>query len=139
MRLPAHSAGSSSTRTKAVSSVDEAVASTGWSAPSSHDSPVPVGVRPVRRLDRQLAEEQATDAGARVDMPVRDAAGREVDAIAAEQPVPLSRVHDELPDQRVPIHASGAEVGLVAREVVDDAIAGRCLDPVWVLGELQHQ
>ena len=88
------------TRTKAVSSVAEAVASTGSSAPSNQDSPGRVCARVavasivsspkrIRRIPR-----------ARMDVTVRDAAGREVDPVAAEDPLARPWLVRQLPHDR---------------------------------------
>ena len=74
-------------------------------------------------VDPDAPLEQHADPGARMRVPVRDAARREVDAVAADEPLALGTIVD-LPDDRVAVDAGGAEVRLVARDVVDDARTG---------------
>jgi hypothetical protein len=68
-----------------------------------------------------------------------DPTGREVDAVAAQQPLAGGRVHSELPDERVTVHACGAEVRLVSLEVVHDTVARLGLDAAAVLRQDERQ
>ena len=76
-------------------------------------------------------------------VPVGDAAGREVDAVAAHDPVGERAtsidgareqrrppVAPELPDERGPVHLRRAEMGRVVRDVVDDTVPARVSVPV---------
>ena len=76
-----------------------------------------------------------------------------MDAIAADSPLasvvepdpsgePVARLRvdvGELPAQRVAIDARGAEVSLVALEVVDDAVAATGLGALFVVVEGENQ
>ena len=85
-------------------------------------------------------------------VPIRNASGRKVDAITAEQPldVPVERhrrgeplAHSALLPERPKQRAAGdrgrAEMGRVAVEVVDGDIAAIGLDAFRVLVERQDQ
>ena len=82
--------------------------------------------------------QEDAQAGAGMGVPVGDAAGREVDAVAAEQPG-AGRPLGQLPDERVPLDARRADVRLVARDVVDDPVARPGLDAVRVLRQAEDQ
>ena len=69
---------------------------------------------------------------------VRDAAGREVDPVAAQQPVAFGPLR-QLPHERVPVDVRGAVVRLVPLDVVDDAVAGLGRDAVRMLGQAEDQ
>ena len=86
-------------------------------------------------------------------MRVGDAARGEVDAVAADDPLAAAVELDlggelrarlrlgpgELPAQRVALDLRGAELRLVAREVVDDVVAALRLDAVRVVVEGEDQ
>jgi hypothetical protein len=89
-----------------------------------------------------------------VDVEVRDPALREVDAVAArdpvgegvevdvageERPLRLLLARVELPDERVPLDRGRAEERPVARDVVDDPVAPDRLDPGRELVEGESQ
>ena len=103
-------------------------------------------------LDADRAVEQAADPRARVRVPIRDAPGWKVDAIAAEQPLDVRVERDgrrelharpdlllEPPDQRVSGHRSGPEIRGVVVEVVYGGVAPGRLDTVRVIVERQDQ
>ena len=92
-----------------------------------------VGLDPVGRVDRQLAEEDPADPRPWVDMAVRDAAGREVDAVAAEDPLAWPRIAGQLPDDGRSLDPRRSRVRRVLRHVVDDPIARLGLDALGVL------
>jgi hypothetical protein len=70
---------------------------------------------------------------------IRDSTGREVDAVAAQEPLAWAGFGSELPDERVTIHACGAEVRLVSLEVVYDTVARLGLDAAAVLRQDERQ
>ena len=90
------------------------------------------------RLDPDPAVQEDAQAGAGMGVPVGDAAGREVDAVAAEQPGrrPAAR---SAPRRARARRRGRARVCLVARDVVDDAVAGLGLDAVRVLRQAEDQ
>ena len=79
-------------------------------------------MRRALRVDADPPLEQDAQARARVRVQVRDAAGREVDAVAADDRRP-GRALGQLPDERVALDVRRAEMRLVALDVVDDAVA----------------
>ena len=95
-------------------------------------------VRLALRVDADPSLEQHAQARARVGVAVGDAARREVDAVAADHRRP-GRARGQRPDERVPFDLRRPEVGLVALDVVDDAIAVLGRDAVGVLGQAEDQ
>jgi hypothetical protein len=83
--------------------------------------------------------QDSPNSASRVDVPVRDSARREVDPIAAKDPLARPRIVGQLPDDRGTVDTSRAEAGLVPREVVDDALPGRRLDTAGMLREHEDQ
>ena len=69
---------------------------------------------------------------------VRDTAGREVDPVAAEEPLAGGTL-DQLPHERASFDTGGADVRLVRGDVVDDVVARPRLDTVRVIGEPEDQ
>jgi hypothetical protein len=69
---------------------------------------------------------------------VGDAAGREVDAIAAEQPV-AGRALGEFPDERVSLDPRGTDARPIRFDVVDDVLSRACLHARWMIRQLQDQ
>ena len=110
-------------------------------------APGPVRGGVALRVDVDLAVQQVADPGAGMRVPVGDAARREVDPVAAYDPlrerVELDAPRDEralgllgrvveLPDERMPLDVRLAEERDVVRDVVDDAVRGRTSRrPVW--------
>ena len=103
-------------------------------------------------FDTDRPVQQKADPWAWVRVPIRNASGRKVDAITAEQPldVPVERhgrgeplahyaLLPERPKQRAPGDRGRAEMGRVAVEVVDGDIAAIGLDAFRVLVERQDQ
>ena len=90
------------------------------------------------RLDPDPPFQEDAQARARVRVPVGDAARREIDAVAAHDPVP-GRPLRQLPDERMAVDARRTAHGLVALDVVDDVVAGPEGDAVRVLREPQDQ
>ena len=82
--------------------------------------------------------EQHAQARARVGMQMRDAARREVDAVAADHRR-RRRTLEQLPDERMPLDVRGAEVRLVTLDVVDDAVAVLGRRAVGMLGQAEDQ
>ena len=72
-------------------------------------------------------------------VPVRDPARREVDAVAAQDPLARLGLALELPDDRRPVDARGSEVRLVALEVVDDPASRLGLHSAGMLREDEAQ
>ena len=87
---------------------------------------VSIRIRPFSRTRRP---------GPGMRVQVRDAARREVDPVAAQEPVALPRPLGQLPHERVPVDVGGAVVRLVALDVVDDAVAWLGRDSVRMLGQ----
>src|SRR5205807_3436355 len=94
-------------------------------------------VRLARGVDPNPALQEDADSRPRMRVAIGDAARREVDPVAAEQPVSLGPVV-HLPDERLAVDARGAEVRLVAGDVVHDArpvlghdALGADRDPQW--------
>jgi hypothetical protein len=71
-------------------------------------------------------------------MEMGDAARREVDTVATDHRR-RRRTLDELPDERAPFDARGAEMRLVPLDVVDDAITVLSRGAVEVLGQTEDQ
>ncbi len=139
MRFPAHSAGSTSTRTKAVSSRLGGGREHGMVCAFVPRLAGAVRLDAVGRVDGQLAVEQAADARAGMNVAVRDAPRGEVDPVAAENPLTRTGIVGQLPDERVAVNARCPGVRLVAREVVDDAVPRFGLDAVRMLRQLEDQ
>ena len=90
------------------------------------------------RLDADAPSKQYAQARAGVRVELRDAARREVDAVAADHRRPR-RTLDQLPNDCMALDVSGAEVRLVALDVVDDAVAVLGRRAVEVLRETEDQ
>ena len=74
-----------------------------------------------------------------MDVSVRDPAGREVDAVAAQQPLAGARILHDLPDEGRPVHPRGAEPRRVPLQVVDDARPGLRLHALGPLVKREDQ
>ena len=98
----------------------------------------PVLVRLALGLDADPPREQDPQARARVRMEMGDAPRREVDAVAADHRR-RGRTLQQLPDECMPVHVRGAEVRLVALDVVDDAIAVLGGGAFELLGQTKDQ
>src|SRR5205085_1797073 len=96
----------------------------------------PVLVRPAAGGDPDPSLQQDAQPGSGVRVRVRDASRREVDAVAADEPIALRPLVD-LPDERIAVDPRGAEVRLVAADVVDDARAVLRLHAVREAGDPQ--
>src|SRR5439155_13368973 len=95
-------------------------------------------VRLALRLDADAPCEQYAQSRARVRVELRDAARREVDAVAADHRRPRWTL-DQLPNECMAFDVSGAEVRLVASDVVDDPVAVLGRRAVEVLRETEDQ
>src|SRR5262249_30746863 len=97
-----------------------------------------VFVRLALRVDADASVQEHAKPRPRMRVEVRNAAGREVDAVAADDPVALGLL-GQLPDERLPVDLRGAVMRLVALDVVDDAIAVLRPHAFRVLRELEDQ
>ena len=143
VRFPAHSAGRTSTRTNDGREVRRRARDDRLRAALEPGAAGPVEPCVPLRLDLELAREQVADPRPGMRVQVRDAAQREVDPVAADDPVGerveldepgeqgalrLALVVVELPDERGAVDLGGAEPRLAALQVVDDAVAADRLD-----------
>ena len=95
---------------------------------SYHHSNGPYSCDVPSRLDPDAPVQQHAQTRPGMRVQVCDAARREVDAVAAHEPVAL-RPLGQLPHERAAVDARGAEVRLVALDVVDDVVAGPVSTP----------